>query len=227
MIEKSKLKQTEKQKVTFFQQQFKFDNRIISITDFGAGSRVFNSDERKIHLIAKYAGMSKKKSEILLKLIAFYKIEKILEFGTSLGIGTSMMKIGNPVAKITTMEGCPETSKIAKEYFEKNALNNIEILVGEFENSFKKIENQKFDLIYFDGNHQKEPTLNYFKRCLDFKTEKSIFIFDDIHWSKEMLEAWEIIKNHSEVIATIDTFDMGIVFFNSKMKKEHTLSYKF
>ena len=50
---------------------------------------------------------------------------------------------------------------------------------------------------------------------------KSVWIFDDIHWSKDMEEAWEIIKNHPQVTVTIDTFQWGIVFFRKEQEKEH------
>jgi hypothetical protein len=36
-----------------------------------------------------------------------------------------------------------------------------------------------------------------------------------------MEEAWEIIKNHSKVSVTIDTFQWGIVFFRAEQQKEH------
>jgi len=36
-----------------------------------------------------------------------------------------------------------------------------------------------------------------------------------------MEEAWEIIKKHSKVSVTIDTFQWGIVFFRAEQEKEH------
>ncbi|WP_196888898.1 O-methyltransferase [Aureivirga sp. CE67] len=227
IIEKTTLLKVEKNFIEKIKQEFNNDERIITITDFGAGSRIFKSNEREISAIAKYAGMSKRKSEVLIKIIQNFEIKSALEFGTSLGIGTSIMKIGNRNLNITTLEGCPETSKVAKEYFEKNKFQDIKVLTGEFDQTFEEINNTSFDLIYFDGNHRKEPTLKYFETCLQFANENSIFIFDDIHWSKEMTDAWKIIKNNSKVSATIDTFDTGIVFFNSNFIKEHTFSYKF
>ena len=47
-----------------------------------------------------------------------------------------------------------------------------------------------------------------------------IFIFDDIHWSQEMEEAWQIIKQHPQVKVTIDIFFMGIVFLKKELQKE-------
>jgi hypothetical protein len=46
-------------------------------------------------------------------------------------------------------------------------------------------------------------------------------IIDDIYWSKEMENAWTKIKNHPQVSSTIDIFQLGIVFFNADLYKNH------
>jgi hypothetical protein len=52
--------------------------------------------------------------------------------------------------------------------------------------------------------------------------EKSILIFDDIHWSTEMEMAWKQIQNHPQVTVTIDLFFIGLVFFRKENKvKQH------
>ena len=80
---------------------------------------------------------------------------------------------------------------------------------------------QIFDLVYFDGNHSKKATLDYFEALLPTISNDSVWIFDDIHWSADMEEAWEIIKKHPKVSVTIDTFQWGIVFFRAEQEKEH------
>ncbi len=78
-----------------------------------------------------------------------------------------------------------------------------------------------FDLIYFDGNHQKSATLQYFESLLPTAHNDSVFIFDDIHLSEEMEDAWKEIKKHPKVQVTIDTFYLGLVFFRREQAKEH------
>jgi predicted O-methyltransferase YrrM len=84
-----------------------------------------------------------------------------------------------------------------------------------------KTKTENFNLIYFDGNHSKKATLAYFDLLLPTIDNDSVWIFDDIHWSLEMEEAWEIIKNHPKVKVTIDTFQWGFVFFRREQEKEH------
>lgn len=194
----------------------------INVTDFGAGSRIFKSNNRSISKIAKNAGISDKRGRILYQIVQYFLAEQILEIGTSLGMATTYLSLANSNAKITTLEGCKETAKIAKDQFNKLEITNVETIIGDFKDTLSKtIVNKKYDLIYLDGNHQKEATINYFEQCLETVHNESIFIFDDIHWSKPMEQAWEYIMNHPKVTISIDTFQWGIVFFRKEQLKEH------
>lgn len=195
----------------------------IEVTDFGAGSRVFKSNKRQISKIAKTAGISTQRAELLFRIVRYFHPETILEIGTSLGLATSAMSLGNKNSKVITLEGCPNTISIAKSQCEFQNLNNIEFVNTKFEDFLKnpKLETRNPKLIYFDGNHSKKATIDYFELLLPTITNDSVWIFDDIHWSKDMEEAWEIIKNHSKVTVTIDTFQWGIVFFRKEQEKEH------
>ena len=195
----------------------------IEVTDFGAGSRVFKSNTRAINQIAKNAGVSSKRAELLFRIVNYFQPENILEIGTSLGLATSALSLGNKNSKIITLEGCPNTMSIAKNQCEFNNLKNIEFVNTEFSIYLKnpKPETRNSKLIYFDGNHSKKATLDYFELLLPTITNDSVWIFDDIHWSLDMEEAWEIIKNHPKVTVTIDTFQWGIVFFRTEQEKEH------
>ncbi|WP_293889784.1 O-methyltransferase [Flavobacterium sp.] len=194
----------------------------IEVTDFGAGSKVFKSNTRTINKIAKNAGITSKRAKLLFKITNYFQPVNILEIGTSLGLATSAISLGSlgTKAKITTLEGCPKTSAIAKKQFEKFNLKNIETVVGEFSKSLQ-LQTSNFQLIYFDGNHSKQATLEYFELLLPTITNESVWIFDDIHWSQNMEEAWKTIKQHPKVSITIDTFQWGFVFFRKEQPKEH------
>lgn len=197
----------------------------IEVTDFGAGSRVFNSNTREVSKIAKTAGITSKNGEFLFRIVRYFQPEQILEIGTSLGLATSALSIGNPKAKITTLEGCPNTMNEAQAQLQKFNFKNVDCINTEFSSYLKSFDFQlsPFDLIYFDGNHSKKATLEYFELLLSTATNDSVWIFDDIHWSADMEEAWEVIKNHQQVTVTIDTFQWGIVFFRKEQKKEHSI----
>ena len=197
--------------------------QFIEVTDFGAGSRIFKSNNRQVSKIAQTAGVTVKRAELLFRIVRYFKPENILEIGTSLGLATSALSLGNQKSKITTLEGCPKTAQQAQEQFKEFQLTTIQSVVSEFNEYLKKnlITNTHYQLIYFDGNHSKEATLNYFELLLPTITNETVWIFDDIHWSLEMEKAWEKIRNHPKVTVTIDTFQWGLVFFRKEQEKEH------
>lgn len=199
----------------------KSNTKTITITDLGSGSRVFKTNKRSISSMAKNAGASTKETRLLYRLSKYFKFKNSLELGTSLGIATQALQLGNSKNNITTIEGCPNISAFTKATFKQFNLNTIKILTGDFKEKIKPLTTNNYDLIYFDGNHQKQATLYYFETLLPTATNDSVFIFDDIYWSKGMTEAWHIIKKHPKVTVTIDTFSLGFVFFRQEQAKEH------
>ena len=194
----------------------------IEFEDLGAGSKNLQHKQRKISKIASNAGITVKRAKLLGRLSAYFGCENILELGTSLGIATASLALANPKSKIITLEGCKNTAKVAKDSFNKFDLSNIELITGNFKETLPQaLSNKTYDLIFFDGNHQKEATLDYFNQSLEHIHNDSVFIFDDIYWSKGMQEAWQIIKAHPKVTLSIDTFRWGIVFFRKGQEKQH------
>ena len=195
----------------------------IEVTDFGAGSRVFKSNKRAVNKIAQTAGISSKRAELLFRITKYFQPKNVLEIGTSLGLATSALALGNPDAKITTLEGCKNTLNQCQSQLEKFNINNVDCVNTEFSSFLKNLQPTTYNLqlIYFDGNHSKAATLNYFELLLPTVTNETVWIFDDIHWSNDMEAAWETIQNHPKVTVTIDTFQWGLVFFRTEQKKEH------
>jgi predicted O-methyltransferase YrrM len=196
------------------------DHDTINVLDFGAGSKVFKSNKRKVSAIAKNAGIRKKRQKLLFRLVNYLKPANILELGTSLGLSTMAMAVGNNEATVTTLEGCPETSEKAQQYFDAFHMNNIDLRNVEFDRYLSKT-NDVYDLIFVDGNHNKDKTLAYFEMLRKHVNNNSIIIFDDIYWSKEMTAAWKEIIADESVTVSIDTFQWGFIFFRKEQKKQH------
>lgn len=195
----------------------------IKVTDFGAGVSGKIIKTRSIKSIAKKAAKNKKWGQLLFRIANYFEATSTLEMGTSLGISTLYLSSVSLENKTTTMEGCPQTASMAEQNFEKLNQTNIELIVGSFEENLSRVFNTTkiYDLIFIDGNHRYEPTLKYFEEALKCITNKSIIIFDDIHWSSEMKMAWEKIILHPRATVSIDLFQIGIVFFHQTQAKEN------
>ena len=192
----------------------------ISIIDFGAGSTINKSKKRQIKDIAKNSSKNSKYGELLYRVVESYKPKNILELGTSFGISTCYLAKGYIDSQIQTFEGCPSTAEIAKQNFKQLNIKNINIIVGDFKNTLVKNINTDIDLAFVDGNHNKKSTIEYFELILKYSNNQTIMIFDDIHWSNEMEQAWRFIRESEETTITIDLFFIGIVFLDKKLSKE-------
>ncbi len=195
----------------------------IEILDLGAGSRRNKSNRRRIGEIAKNAEKPEKFGQFFYRLTQYLQPKSVLELGTSLGITTAYFAKALPQAKIVTMEGCPETARLAETNFSELGLKNTSVVVGNIDHTlpdFLKQNDQKLGLAFFDANHRFEPTVRYFNDALPYVADDSVFIFDDIYWSEEMTAAWEQIKAHPQVTVTVDLFWVGLVFFRKEQARE-------
>lgn len=197
------------------------DNSTLQVTDLGAGSRVNKTPSRSIASIAKSAVSPKWQCELLFRLVHHLQPQNRLELGTSIGISSLYQYIPLRKASFYTLEGCPNIAKVAATNFKKLKATQIRQLIGDFSHTLPKAlqEMQRLDYVFIDGNHQMKPTLSYFETCLKYSHNDTIFVFDDIYWSDEMLAAWETIKAHPSVTLSIDLFFMGIIFLRSEQKE--------
>lgn len=193
----------------------------LQVIDLGEGSKTLDANQRKVSKMAKTSSSSKKDSELLFRLSKYFGFKSILELGTSLGMGTYTLSLANPKAKIITIEGCPNTATFAQSQLNNHAVNNVEFITGNFTDIIPNLKTKYFDFIFFDGHHNKEATIQYFEELLPKIHNETVFVFDDIYWSKGMTEAWEYIKNHKSVTVTVDGFHLGFVFFRKEQVKEH------
>jgi predicted O-methyltransferase YrrM len=205
-------------------QQLLNNMEVIEVEDFGAGSAVMKSNTRVIKNIAASSLKPRKFAQLLFRIVQYYQPATILELGTSLGITSSYLAKGNEQGKVFTCEGSSSIAAIAQKNFDQLQIKNIRLTRGDFAKTLQPLLNEmgKLDLAFIDGNHRKEPTLDYFTKLLHHSTPSTILIFDDIHWSEEMEAAWHQIQQHPSVTLTIDLFFIGLVFINPDFKiKQH------
>ena len=205
------------------------DNTLIIIEDFGAGSAVMKSNKRLVKDIAASSLKPKKFAQLLARMVQYYKPATVLELGTSLGITTSYLAKANENTSVITMEGSSAIAAIAQKNFKELQIKNIRLVQGDFAKTLQPLLNEtgKIDFAFIDGNHRKEPTLDYFSKLLNFSTPSTILIFDDIHWSEEMEAAWSAIQQHSLITLTIDLFFIGIVLLNPDFKVKQHFNIRF
>ncbi len=210
------------QRIEAIRKQLLQDHSEIEVQDFGAGSRINNSPKRSVRHIAHNAEKPVKFARLLFRLVQCFKPNTVFDLGTSLGMTTAYLANAKPDNQVFTFEGCPQTAALAQQHFDSLGCQNIQLVVGNLDQTLPQQVQaiKQLDFAFFDANHRYEPTVRYFETCLTKATESSVFVFDDIHWSNQMEQAWQYIKAHPQVSITIDLFFVGLVFFRTQQPKQ-------
>lgn len=200
---------------------------LITVTDFGAGPRSAGSNadrQRTLRDIARHAQKPARFGRLLFRLVRHFRASIIVDLGTSLGLTTAyLVEAARPQGgQVLTFEGCPQTAAVARRNFEQLGIHNVAVVVGNLDETLaaQVAGLDRIDFAFFDANHRYEPTVRYFETCLPSRHNDTVFVFDDIHWSDQMEQAWAYIKAHPSVSITVDLFWVGLVFFRHEQPKQ-------
>ncbi len=194
------------------------DKGFIEVQDFGAGSKKLDS-KRAIASIAKVSGTTEKYNRLLHRIAWFYQAKNILEFGTSLGLGTAALALADSAAKVVSVEGDPATAKRAKENLKGIGLNQVKVMNLRFDEALIELKDETWDLIFLDGHHEEAATIRYAQALVPKLNTGGVIVLDDIYWSKGMASAWNQLKEHPQLTYSIDLYRMGILSFQEGMEK--------
>lgn len=218
----SKIEDKKLEQVFLAYNKIKQNKQLLTFEEIGAGSSYKKLNQLTVGKIVQKSSINKKYGKLLYGLVKFFNPETILEIGTSVGISTAFIAQAAPNANFKTIEGISQKIEIAKKISSKLNLKP-EFIHGNFNHMLASVleKYQTLDFVFFDGNHTKEATLNYFNQCVAKTDNNSVFIFDDIHWSEDMENAWECIKQNKNVTLSVDLFRLGLIFFRKELSKEH------
>lgn len=210
----------------------------LNVIDYGAGNLnamesvgngqhpIVVGKKRSVRSIARLAGSSARQGRMLFRLAHYLQPRTMLELGTSVAIGAMYLASAAREARFCTLEGSPEIAQVARVNLECLGLEkNVEVTEGPFEQTLTTVlqDLKRLDFVFFDGNHRPAPTLQYFEACLAFSHDKTVFVFDDAHWSEGMSGAWEQIKCHHRVMLTLDFFELSLAFIDPGFKEKQHL----
>jgi predicted O-methyltransferase YrrM len=203
-------------------QMLRQNRQTITTKSFGSSS-VYGNKVRRVRRFVTTGSIPPKYGKLLFRLINHFEARDILELGTGLGLGTLYLALPDSRSRIVSIDANSEMSAMASQLLEVTGVENVQLVTGQFKIVLPDIlkDKEKLDFVFFDGDHKREPTLQYFNLCLQKKHNDTIFVFDDIHWSRDMEQAWQDIVNHPEVTVSLDLFRIGIVFFRHECKKQH------
>jgi predicted O-methyltransferase YrrM len=204
------------------------DERWIEVKDLGAGSKWSGSKKRRVRDIARRSGSSKRFGRLLFRLAERYANGHALELGTSLGVGTMYLS-GGSRGTVHSIEACPNSAAIAEENLDAIGADNAELHTGSFEEELQGVLEgiPRLDLMRIDGDHRGRAMLDYLEQGMEKAHNDTLFILDDIHWSRSMEEAWEEAKRDERVTLTLDLYQAGLLFIRKEQKDPIHLRIRF
>lgn len=195
------------------------DHTLIPVEDYGAGSLLGVLRDRKFSEIAKHSSKTPRYGRLLYRLVKYLKPENMLELGTAAGISALYQCTGYPQGKLYTLEGnrvlAERASKLLDPY-------NVEVIAGRFEDNLPTLleKGLSWNYVFIDGNHRREPVLEYFRMVLPHLAQEAVVIVDDINWSDSMKLAWSELIADSRVQVSVDLYQLGLLFFRPGLSKQ-------
>jgi len=198
----------------------------IAYQTFGIPSKLSKTSRSKISKIARSGISSLKKSLLLASIISELKPKTILELGTSLGINTCYLAETLAEGDIFTFEGNKDLIMYATDLFDKLNYQNIKLIEGNIDQTLTSVISKvsSIDLVFIDANHHSKSVLKYFDLLVGKAHSDSVFVFDDIRWSKDMYQAWLKIIQSADVSCSFDLGDIGIVTFEKNLSKQNYIA---
>lgn len=176
-----------------------------------------------IKRIAKTSLAPAKDAQLLFRIATFMRSRRIIELGTSLGITSAYLASTSPSTKVISIDHNEACLAVATKNLALLGLDNITLVNNTFDQALAPAlaDLKKLDLLYVDGNHTGDTTMDYFTTALKHITPNSVIVFHDIHWSKDMYCAWNTIIKHHKITVSFECYNIGIVFFDPDLNKQH------
>ncbi len=137
---------------------------------------------------------------------ALVKPKFILEIGTFTGYSALCLAKGlGADGKLVTLDNNPETSVLAKDFFNRSAYKNrIEFILGNAVEEIKKL-NYKFDLVFIDADKKNYSV--YYDLVFDKLNAGGLIMADNVLWSGKILD----LKNNKDAdTLALDAFSKKV-----------------
>ena len=198
-------------------------SQVVRLQSLGAESKTTTKPERSAASLVASNAISDRSGRFLFRLALWLRAQRILELGTNAGISTLYLLEADPRAKVITIEGNPDVAALARETFAR-AGHDLLPYEDRFDRWLTKhppSAQAPYDLVFIDGDHRYQPTLDYVAALLPARTPATVIVVADIHWSQGMEKAWAALQRLEEVTATLDTYHFGLLFFDPAMHGPH------
>jgi predicted O-methyltransferase YrrM len=200
----------------------------VPLTELGAGSRSSSTRQMTTRHLARHVAIPPATGRFLFRLANFLRPDVVVELGTNLGLSTLYLHLSDRRRTLYTVEGNRKLVELAQQSWQLGgARPTLQPYFGTFAEILPELVAQvpQIGLLFLDGDHRAAATLDYFETALPKLGNDSVVVVGDIHWSPGMEKAWEQLKAHERVRASLDLYNLGLLFFRREFThpEHHTL----
>ncbi len=149
------------------------------------------------------------------RIINYFNAKNIIELGSGYGLNTLFLTAPLSGSKCIVVEKSARRKIIAENLYKKW---NRNIIVHE--NLVSDIK-EKQDCIYINLNYYEASYEEFISQLLPLVSENSFIIIKGIRTKKHHQTLWRKLKILKEVTVSLDLYNMGILFFNTKYHKRN------
>ena len=199
-----------------FRESVLADGTLLDVLHQGVASTTLSNGRIPASVVAKTMGASLNRMLLLRRLSKYLQAQSILELGGNLGLGTYGLLGTKPDVQIISVEGNASFAAYAQERLD----SRVKVISKRFD-AFLNDDQNKYDLIYLDGHHDGQATLDYVQQLLPRLTDHGVIVLDDIHWSRDMTAGWNAIRTLPGYEVSIDCYELGMIARNPGQAREH------
>lgn len=205
----------------------------VNIEDFGAVSPTANLTQAQMYqgrVVQRTVGEACRAASkrpvwaaLLWHVVRALKPQRGVELGCCVGVSAgyqagAMARNGNG-GRLWTLDGARELAAVAQRHFAELGLDNIEVVVGRFQDTLAGVleAHGPIDYAFIDGHHDEQATLQYFEQILPHCQPRALLVFDDIDWSAGMKRAWRTLAADPRVPLAIDCGEIGLCVLDATL----------
>jgi len=158
---------------------------------------------------------SEGENRFLFRLANYFKPKTIFITGRNLGLTPLYVTAYSKETVCTAFETEPTAMPITRYYADKYARGSVHI------HDCAPGKPNNIDLIIWGS--ARDISLSTFEEYLAHTRNDSVMVISGIRASSKNKRVWRSICAHSKVSVTVDLYNLGLVFFNSKL---HRRTYK-
>lgn len=154
---------------------------------------------------------------LLLRLANYVQPGHILELGTNSGLSACYLASGCASKPLLTLDSTDQTTQ---GMFQSHP--NIQHQTGEVGSLLSAFlaKHPQVGMVHFNSG---TPQPAWMEQLLPHTNADSLFVIEGIHNSNAMLAWWNKLKQDSRTGISFDLYDLGLLFFDHNMYKQHYL----